>query len=111
MGMMQAPIHQIIDMVAVGHGFMPAFRPVGMAFDAGSSVATVGVHIRNGDAMLVHMVAMGMVKVSIMQIIHMAVVPHGNVPAPGAMRMGMILMGWLVATAHALASWDVVATR
>lgn len=92
MGMMKASLNQIIHMVAVWDDLMPAIWPVDvfrlMSFRP--VCAFVRILRINGNHVLVHMVAMGMMQMTVVQIIHMAVMLNGSVPAIRTMNVGMM---------------------
>lgn len=99
MGMVQPAIDQIIDMIAVWHGFMAATRPMHMG--AGQrGRAAIGIGGGNRDHMLINMIAVDMMEMAIVQIIDMAIMMDGRMAATGAVDMGMIRVD---VAAHGLA--------
>jgi hypothetical protein len=100
MDMVQPTIDQIIDMVAVRHRFMATIRPVHMA-TGHFRCAAIGIGRRNGDDVLIDMIAVDMMEMAIMQIIDMAIMVDGSVAAARAVDMGVISVD---VAAHALAS-------
>jgi hypothetical protein len=116
MRMVQVPIHEIVDMIAMRHGLVSAAGTMDMArLMAGTAVirrAGVWVRFRHLDHMLVHMVAMRMVQMAIMQIVDMVAVPQGGVAATGAMRVAMVgVVGLRTATHHRTSSsWNQMGT-
>lgn len=92
----QMPVHQIVDVIPVRHGRMAATRAMHMAgVVAGARVpGSAGGRIRgvDVDAVLVIMPVMGVVQVAVVQVIHVAVVPHGQMSAAGAVHMRMIVV-------------------
>ncbi|HEU4855105.1 MAG TPA: hypothetical protein VFS89_07450, partial [Nitrosospira sp.] len=74
-GVMEVPIDQIVDVVAVGDSFMSAIRPVHMfllvsrAFVGGC--ATVRIDLRYIYHMFIDMVPVRVMQVAIVQIIDM----------------------------------------
>ncbi len=96
MGMVQAPIDQVADMVAMGHRFMAAARPVHMLASmaqraVGERRASAGIRRADLDDMLIHMVFMGVMKMTVMEIIHMIAVLDGGVAA--ARSVDVIVIG------------------
>lgn len=87
--MVQPAIDEIIDMIAMRHGFVAAIRPMHMATGQFGRAA-IGIGGRHRDHMFINMVAVNMMKMAIMQIIHMAIVMDGGVAAARAVDMGMI---------------------
>jgi len=94
--MVQVAVDQIVDVIAVRHGFMAASRPVHVVGSmAGALVvrgAAIGVSLRNFDDVLIDVVAMRMLQVTVLQIIDVVAVVDGRVPALGAVLMS--LPGW-----------------
>ena len=93
MRMMQTPINQKVNMVAVRHGGMATVRAVNMfrgAFRGGKARrAFVGIRGTDRNRVFVHMVTVRVMQMAVVQIIHMAVV-SSCVPAAGAVDMGMV---------------------
>lgn len=102
MGVVQAAVHQIANMVSVGDSFVAAPGPVDMAllmtetvFDDGVTVICVlGGYF---DDMLVDMPFMRMVEMAVVQIVHVIAVAHRRMAATGAMDMRMVLVFRIVA--------------
>jgi hypothetical protein len=112
MRMVQMPIHEIVDMTVMRHGLVSAAGTMDMArLMTGTAVirrAGIRVRLRHLDHMLVHMVAMRMVQMAIMQIVDMVAVPHRGMPATGAMRVAMVgVVGLRTATHYQISSsWN-----
>jgi hypothetical protein len=89
--MMKAPVHEIIDMVAVRHRFVAAIRPVPMRRLVASGVvlriATIGVHVAHCDPMLMGPTALAVFKAAVIEVIDVAFMLHGDVAASGAMNV------------------------
>lgn len=102
-GMVEVAVDEVIDVVAVGHGFVTATRPVDvrgiMAFAGVSFRAGVRVGFRNRQLMLIMMVAMGMQQVSVLQVIGVTLMFDGEVSTLGAVFMDVSAVG---ITAHFL---------
>ena len=94
MRMMQASVNQIVNMVAVRNGGMAAIGTVNMfrrVFLGGEARrAFVGIRGTDGNRVLVHMVAVRVMQMAVVQIIHMAFVFDGGVSAAGAVDVRMI---------------------
>ena len=94
MRMMQSTINQIIQVIAVGNSGVAAIGPVNvlpvMAFRSKS--AFVGVGVADGNRVFIHMVAVGMVQMAVMEIVHVPVVHDGDMPAIFAVDVGMIIV-------------------
>ncbi len=98
--MVQMAVNQIIDVIAVRHGFVPATGSVHMPWRVSGTCVTrranVGVLGRDFDLVLVHMSRMHMVQMSIMQVIHMIAVLHRRMAAARPMLVIVIgVMGQL----------------
>lgn len=108
-GVMQVTVHQIVDVVAVGDCLVAAAWTVNVTWLVPSAAvlgrAYGGIGCADSDGVLVHMVAMGVVQVAIVQIINVAVVLHSRVAA--ARTVLMIVIGVVVggAIAHSANSF------
>jgi hypothetical protein len=99
MRMMQPPIHQIIEMIAVGNGRVSAARAVHVGGSLAlrqPGVAAVRMDGIDGDDMFVAMIAVGIMEMAVVKIIDMPLVAYGGVPTALAvgvfgMTMGMML--------------------
>ena len=89
MWVMQSSVDEVIDVIAVGHGFVSAARPVLMRAP-GLRRAARGIGVADLDDVEVDMVLMHVVQAAIMQVIDMAVVAHGGMPATRTMLMCVI---------------------
>ena len=93
MRVMQVAIHQIVHMVAVRHCFVSAARSMHVASIVTSATmlrrASVGIRIRDLDDMLINMVAMHVMKVSVVQVIHVIAVADGDMATSGSMNVRM----------------------
>jgi len=82
MGVMQVPIHQVIEVIPVRYRLMAAIRAVNVRFIvSGTFVAwRAFLGIRRGylDAVVVHMVAMGVVEVPIVKVVNVTIVLHSD---------------------------------
>jgi hypothetical protein len=99
MRMMQVPVHQIVDMVAVGDRLMPA----------GGTVLVGALYVRraarrigrvDADDMLIDVVAMHVVHMAVVQVVDVPVMADGSMAAAGAVLMGMVRMVLLIASGH-----------
>jgi hypothetical protein len=90
-GMVQVTIHQIIDVIPMGHCLMATARPVHMVFivpRAAMAVRTVfRVVLGDFKAVLIHVVPMGVMEVSVVKVVGMVSVPNRCVPAIWTMHM------------------------
>ncbi len=74
---------QVVDVVSVRHGLMPASRAVrvpGLMLTAGMRRgAVLGVCLTGFDHVLVHMILVRVMQVPVVQVVHMSVVAHRGV--------------------------------
>jgi hypothetical protein len=100
MRMMQAPVDDVVQMVAVRHGLVTAAWAMHMATGStgvAGMIAAVGV----GGADLDHMLVVvrlavdlvAVVQVAVVQIVHMVAVANGLMAAAGSMLMVVVGMG------------------
>jgi hypothetical protein len=89
MRMMQAPIYEIVDVIAMRHSFVAAIRPVPvlrlMAAGVMVRIAAVRIPCAHGDDMLIGTARLGVFEPAVIEIIDMAFMLHGDVPAAWAM--------------------------
>jgi hypothetical protein len=85
-GVMQPPIHQIIHVIAMRHGFVAAAWPVHMRA-LGGGVAAIGIGGTDRDHMFVHMIAVRMVQMAIVEIISVAIMADRRVATAWAVNM------------------------
>ncbi|MDT3722385.1 hypothetical protein [Pseudomonas oryzihabitans] len=104
MDMMQAAIHQVVDMIAMGNGFVAAIGAmdmIGCVAAALAMSALVGIGGANGDDVFVDVIAMHVVQVTIVKIVDVPVMLDGGVSAIRPMLMAVIGVMLVAATAHA----------
>lgn len=98
----EVSVHQVVDVVAVGNGRVSAVGTVHVIGVVTAAAMTVGAGFWVGatdlDAMFVYMIAVGMMQMSVVEVVDMSVVLDGDVAAVGA--VDMIVFGVLVAVAH-----------
>jgi hypothetical protein len=97
--MMQVPVDQIVDVVAVRDGLVPA---AGAMLVAALDLGRAAGRVRRTDRqrMLVDVIAMHMMQMAVMQIINMAVMADRRVSAARAMLVGVIGVMLLCASRH-----------
>jgi hypothetical protein len=99
MRMVQSAVYEIVDMVTMRHCFMSAVRTVRVgAVNLRRAFHGIGGADRNG--MFVHVIVVHMVEMTIVKIVHMAVMANRGVPAFRAMAMGVVGMVFLGASGH-----------
>jgi hypothetical protein len=100
MRMMQMIIHEIIDMITMGHRLVPAAGAVCVAsFVLAAAVlrrTRGGVRGAHVQVVLLDAVALLMMQVSIVKVVRVAVVGDGGMAAPRAMMVRVSLMGLLL---------------
>ena len=103
-GVMQAAIDDVVDVIAVGYGFVAATGTVDMAglmaFAGLAGGAAVGVGLVDGQGVLVNVVTVWVVQVAVMHIVHVIAVADGRVAAAGAMGVIMVFVVGQFAVAH-----------
>ncbi len=96
MGVMKMVIDQVVDMLAVRHGFMSTAGAMRVLLRMSLALmfrsAIFGIVTRYTDHMFVDMVIMGVVQMAIVQIIDMTIVHDARVPTFRAVRMSMIFV-------------------
>jgi len=101
MGEVQMAGDQIINMVSVRHRLMSAVRAMAMfglmPFAAMGGGASRRVLRGDTEPMFIDMVAVRMMKMSVMEIIDMTVMEDGQMPTVRSVLMGVMLMDGVVA--------------
>lgn len=110
MRVMQVAIHQIVHMVTVRHSRVSTVRAM-YVIDrvCGADVlrcAGHGVGYRNGYPMLIHVVAVGMMEMTIVEIVNVSFMHYGHMSALRAVLVIVALMGSLAAVCHGGAPVD-----
>jgi len=85
--MVKAAIHQVIDVIAMWHGFVPAAWAVAMAVRVNLGGAANGILRADLDHVLFGLPIARVHEVAIFQVIHVIPVTNGLVTAIGAMFM------------------------
>ena len=92
----QVPIDEVVDVVAVRNGFVPAVRAVDVSLvvpGAGVSGGAVRrVPLADLDHMLIDVVFVDVVQVPVVKVVDVAVVHDGGVPAVGAVHVVVALV-------------------
>ncbi len=107
--MMQVAGNAIIYMIAMWHRLMATPKTMYMvrrmaatAVIAGAAVRVIARHL---DPVLIDMAVMRVMKMTVVQIIHMAAVVHGGMAAARPMLMRVVEMGLRRASRHLVASF------
>jgi hypothetical protein len=110
MGMVQPSIHEVIDMVPMGHGFVPAGRAVRVRTDrlrrALNRIGRV-----DWDGMLINVPLVRVMQMAIVKIIDMTIMPDRRMPTVGTMHVAVVGMMLLCAGSHSLFSFLVLGSR
>jgi hypothetical protein len=109
-GMVQPSIHEVIDMVPMGHGFVPAGRAVLVRADR-LPRALHGIGRVDWDGMLVNVILVRVMQMAIVKIIDMIIMPDCRMPTVGTMHVAMVNMMLLGAGSHSLFSFLVLGSR
>jgi hypothetical protein len=100
--MMQMPGYQIVDVVAMGNGHMPAIDSMLMVLIMAVTLMAIRAICRVGsiylDRVLIHMTFVRRVQVPVMQIVGVIVVLNGRMAAILAMLMGMIFVNFVLSS-------------
>jgi len=102
--MMQVAVYQIIDVIAMRNRLMPATRTMhvvgGMSAAAMVRGANLRIGLGYGDDVLVHVIAVRMMQMAVVQIIHVTVMDDCRVSAVRAVLVGMVGVSGMSASAH-----------
>jgi hypothetical protein len=96
-GVMQVPVDEVVDVVAMGHSLVPAIGAMnvgrivrGAGVSGGAGVRVLGGHV---EVMFVVVVVVMVVHVAVMQIVGMVAVENGGVSASGPVNMDVVTFG------------------
>lgn len=91
--MVKVAINQVVHMVAVRNRLMPTARSMDMACIMSTAMVcrSTGVRIgfRHRNHVLIDVAIVGMMQVSVMEVVDMSIMQDGLVPTAGAMDMFM----------------------
>lgn len=97
-------VDEIVDVVAMWDGFVAATGAMNVSsVMSGAAVigsATIWVFVAYVDPMLVHMIRVRMVKMTVVEVIHVVAVPDGNMATTGSMRVGVVGVMRKIASGH-----------
>jgi hypothetical protein len=84
----QLSVHQVVDVVAVGNGFVPAagtmpVTPLVAVVEPRGALRRVALVHR--DPVLVHVVLVRVMETPVVEVVDVPVVPDGRVPTGGSM--------------------------
>jgi hypothetical protein len=105
--MVQVAVDEIVDVIAMRHGFMAAPRSVNVArvVAAAARLALVRIFGAHVEPVLVYMIAVRMMQMTVMQIVNVTVVLDCSVSTVRAMLMVVVSVMWFVAGALVRAPW------
>lgn len=93
MGMMQVSIHQVIEVIPVRYRLMAAVHAVNVRLIMTGTLVALRAFLRVRrayfDAVVVHMVAVGVVQVPIVKVVHVAIVLHSGMATVRAMLVAV----------------------
>jgi len=94
MRMVEMPVDEVVDMIPVRNGFVPAagamhmvcvVRPAGVVSGAPRRIGFIHV-----DLVLIDVVLVGVMKVAVVEVVDVIAVLHGRVATIGPMLMAML---------------------
>lgn len=108
---MEPSIHEVIDMITMGHALVSAAWPMRMG-TPGFRCAAGWIGVADLDDVFVNMILVHMMQMTIVEVIDVAVMAQSRVSAVRTMPMGMIGMMPLGAGSHGLPVYPrVLSTR
>jgi hypothetical protein len=110
MGMVQPSIHEIIDVVSMGHGFVPAGRAV-LVRASRLWRAMHGIDRVDCYRVFINVVLVRVMQMAIMKIIDMVIMPDRRMPTVGTMHVAMVTMMLLGAGSHSLFPFFILGSR
>ena len=99
MRVMQVSAHQVIDVISMRHGFVPAGWTM-LVRATRLRRALHGIGRIDRDGVLVDMILVHVVQMPVVQIIDVALMAYRRMPAVGTMLVGMVGMMLLGAGGH-----------
>jgi hypothetical protein len=109
-GMMQPSAHEVIDVVPMGQGLVPARRAV-LVRTARLRRALHGIGGIDRNDVLIDMILVHVMEMAVVEIIDMPVMADRRMPALGTVLMGMVGMVLLGAGGHDLFSFFICGSR
>ncbi|OJU27739.1 MAG: hypothetical protein BGN89_09950 [Alphaproteobacteria bacterium 64-6] len=94
--MVQVAFDEVVNMITMRHGFVSAAGPMHMIRCVPGAAmvrrAPVGILVRDFDHVLIDVVAVHVMKMPVVQVVHVIAVVDGGVTALGAVHMRMMGM-------------------
>jgi hypothetical protein len=92
---MQVPIDEIVDVVAMRYGFMPTALAVNMGRVMAAAApirAPVGIRRANRNGVLIYMIRVRVVQMAVVQVIDMPIMTDRSMTATWSVHVGMVAM-------------------
>lgn len=101
MRVVQVPIYEVADVIAMRDRRVPATRAVDVVGIVTAAVMTLGTFVWvftiYCDGVLVDMITMRMMKVTVMEIVNMTVMLNGDVATVGAVDVSVVRVDFAIA--------------
>lgn len=98
--MMQVPVDQVVDVIAVRDRLVATRHAVLVAAVVPGTGMVRGairrVRIADGNDVLVDVIVVRVMQMAVVQVIDVIVVPHGDVPAVGAVDMVVVAVNRVI---------------
>jgi hypothetical protein len=97
MGVVEAAVDEVVDVIAVGDGGVAAVGAVDVGFVVSlvGVLALVGVFLADGDGVMLDLSVAGVFQAAVVEVIDVAFVADGDVAAAGAVLMRLAGVGGL----------------
>jgi hypothetical protein len=103
-GMVQVPVNEVVDVIAMRDGVVAASGPVRVSglvlLRRLGRCASVRVLVVDGDPMFIHVVLVRMMKMSVMEVVDVPVMAHSGVTARGAVLVIVIRVDGVLILSH-----------
>lgn len=100
MGVMQASLDQVVDVVTVRYGLVAAVRAVHVICAPGSRGAVRRVRGTDSEDVLINMVPMHVMQMAVMNIVNVSIMEHRSMTTGRSVSMGMVGMVLLGTSGH-----------
>ncbi|MDH2384858.1 hypothetical protein [Bradyrhizobium sp. CER78] len=102
----QSAVHQVVDMVTMRNGLVPAAHAVDMAslmaLGLALGRASIWIDLTHLDHVLIGVIAVRMVKMAVVEIVNMVTVAHSGMATAWAMMMRVLCLGQMLGLRHGL---------
>jgi hypothetical protein len=103
-GVVQVPIDEIVDVIAMGHRLVAASRTMHVTRLVPAALVRrrTGIRVlrRHLDRVFIDVARVHVVQVAVVQIVHVVTMLHGGMAAAGSMLMGVVGVVGLFAVCH-----------